>query len=609
MTRGQAKLVVFALAVLALGMFFYVYYPPAVDIMARSKGKGIVNALLEAIFLTEPGVRRAGEGPNVLPGGWLVWAILGIGCLMALIVWSQTRFRASVRYGSARHAGRHDMRAFSAKQVFNPFTALFLVIRERRALGRYIKRGEHRLTLGFYRRWEISLSALQQFEHLLLTGPTGKGKSSCFFIPNLLREIGQHSLVIGDIKGELYKVAAGWLSRHMQVWQFAPLSPKISAGYNPLAHVKSVEDALEFADAWVMNTGRSRSDDFWMTCAKQLIAAMSLHLLATEKNPPLSRLADQLTMNTLADIDKLLSNSNSVDVRRLAQAFIKNMSMNERMAGSILTDVGSRFQLLASHNVRAVTARNDINFDELMDTPTAFFISIPRRAAKRYRPLLACLMMQMFNSWEERGRTPNGVACYLDEFTNLGYIPGFAEFISTARSLRVSILMAIQSFSQLTERYDREDADTIKANAQVHLLLRGAGLEETKYYSERIGDTTILTETRTSSGSGSYRQETYTQAETRRRLYFANELRTMPENTILMLDAVSQPIMLSVTPFYADKLLAGRAYLSAVTNVRVEQEPEDAPPQQRAYGLPSPQPQVIVDADPDEEDDNQFFSP
>src|SRR5436305_14464922 len=56
------------------------------------------------------------------------------------------------------------------------------------------------------------------------------------------------------------------------------------------------------------------------------------------------------------------------------------------------------------------------------------------------------------------------------------------------------MLLAIQSFSQLDDRYGKAIKENILANTVNHLLLPGAGLEETEYYSRRLGITTITTE-------------------------------------------------------------------------------------------------------------------
>lgn len=473
------------------------------------------------------------------------------------------------------------------------------------------QREQHYLYLGKHRGRSVALGEQQQYQHLLLTAPTGAGKSARFFIPNLLRETGLRSLFIADLKNELYKVTAGWLSQSMQIWLFAPTQPTISAGYNPLAHIRSVEDAQDFAETWVANTSKNEKDSFWDTNSRLLISAMALHLLATERAPAFSRLADILTTQSYEQIRDMLRTTRSHDARYIALQFIESMEKNERLVGSQMSDTGNRFQLLASPNARAVTSTNTIDFEEMIETPTAFFLSIPRTATKRYRPLMACLTQQMFAAWEQRGT--NGIGCYLDEFTNLGYIPGYAEFISTARSLKVSLLMAIQNFSQLNERYGKNDADTIKANAVTHLLLPGAGLEETKYYSERMGDTTVATETVNRRGYGLSEEITSTQGEARRRLMTSDELRTMPEDQMLMIEAKSPALLLTTKLYFTEKQMVERAnWPYQVTRVRPE--PEQSAPASYAQGLPAaPQtrrqePPIVVDGSAEEEEDDDQAS-
>ena len=56
---------------------------------------------------------------------------------------------------------------------------------------------------GFSISRRIRLSAKSSYEHALVIGPTGSGKSSAFFIPNLLDLDGKHSAVVTDPKGEM----------------------------------------------------------------------------------------------------------------------------------------------------------------------------------------------------------------------------------------------------------------------------------------------------------------------------------------------------------------------------------------------------------------------
>jgi type IV secretory pathway TraG/TraD family ATPase VirD4 len=167
--------------------------------------------------------------------------------------------------------------------------------------------------------------------------------------------------------------------------------------------------------------------------------------------------------------------------------------------------------------------------------------------------------------------------------------------------------MAIQNFSQLNERYGKNDADTIKANAINHLLLPGAGLEECRYYSERIGDSTVPTWTVNRRGSGLSEEITSTEGETRRRVYTPDELRTMQPDQMLMLEASSAPLMLTTKLFFRDGKLAERANLP-YTVTQIQQ-----PPISPAQGLPpapsasaeSQVPPIVIDGDLDKEDDGE----
>ncbi len=320
--------------------------------------------------------------------------------------------------------------------------------------------------LGRYHGRIIALSEKQQEEHIFGASPTGGGKSSQFVIPNLLREEGSRSLFITDLKDELYEITAGAVAQQHQVWRFAPSQPDRSHGYNPFAHVKNAMDANILADCWVMNTGKSH-EEFWLNSARFLISATALHLRTTEPNAPLCRLADFITQHSFKELKAILPTSPSHEARRKAATFLEYMSQNERLVGSIMTDIVGRFQLFDSDDVRTATATNDLDFEQMVETPTALYLSIPYTEVDLYAPLLACLTTQMFRAWSqrakrERSRTlPRGIACYLDEFANLGYIPGYPRFVSIARYLRVSLLMVTQDFDQLDELYGKSGATTI----------------------------------------------------------------------------------------------------------------------------------------------------
>ncbi len=577
---------------------------------------------------------QLGASPLSQPYTWIIF-----GCILITYILASIHVKLlsqSVTFGSSGLAGRRHLRGVHAGRAHGkllhallvvtraPVTLVTTAIHTLLAAPHNARTWRTRATaamfhLGIYRRRIIALPKKLQEEHALITGPTGSWKTTLLIIRNLLYEAqtDTSSLCISDLKGELFDKTAGAMAQLHQVWRFAPAEPDASHSYNPLAYVHDATDANILADCWVRNTGESKVDPFWDTCARMLICAVILHLRATEPHAPFSRLADYLTGKPFEALKDILTHSPSLEARRKMETYLDSLSRSDRLMGAVFVETANRFELFDSAEVRQVTALNEIDFEAMVDVPTALYLSIPEGEAEFYRPLLACLTMQMFRVWRKRARReatralPRSIACYLDEFANLGYIPSFSEFISTVRSIRVSLLMVIQNFSQLDKHYGAEDAETIRENANTHILMPGAGPRECEHYSKRIGDTTVRTWSRTSRGTSWWGSEdSWTEGEARRRLLTPEELRTMPERTMLVLRSSLPPMLPVGTPYYEDKRVAHLANIPYHVTHKHKQPPA---PSQNPPDTAQPQqpPTVIVDADLEDQNkksqDKQHF--
>src|SRR6266699_2727125 len=545
----------FVLWLALIGWLVVWLYPFVQPLVQHPPTHGWLTLLVHNVLNTK-------QNQNMLYGP-MTWVLVGIIGLMVLMMEIETRTRRTTTHGSAHAASRREIRPFVHAPERLPHLA---------HLPRLPR-------LPHVRHTAPAVQRQQQESNVLLTAPIGAGKTARVIVPNLLEEQGHRSLFISDVKGELVRLTAGKVSQSHDVWVFSPVKPQESEGYNPLAFMRSVEDAQEFARCWVANTGKSK-EAFWPNSAIKLMTATLLHLRAAESDAPFSRVADILCTMPYEEMKRTLTTSPSRQARDEVTTFFAYMDKNPKLVGSLMADVGTRFQLLASEHIRVVTARNDIDFAAMADRPIALYLSIPRRYQERYQPLLACFMMQMFAAWEERaeqgptGQLPRGIMCYLDEFANLGFIPNISGYISTARHTRVALLLVLQSFNQLDEKYGEAVRKNILANTVTHLLLPGAGQEETEYYSRRIGNTTVRTETHSTSGSGVDARETWTQGETGRRLMTPDELRTMPEDHMLMVSSRVAPLVLRTKLYYLVRRLAQLANLPFS---RVQRKRQKAP--------------------------------
>lgn len=551
------------LGLLVAGLLVYLFhaYPFAWPLLVNHP-----NGWLRT-FLTDVVKTGSAGGPNPV-------VVMGFGGAILLVVYLSQILRPRTTHGSAGFAPWREVSQFAlpgrvrialsflARLVVLPVVLLWTLITAGKEqataqvsqLFRKARRTSS-LIVGRCGGRTIALTEEQQHAHILTVAPTGSGKTSLLIAPNLLNELGTRSVFIADLKdSELLGLTGGAVARYHQVKVFAPLQPQCSHGYNPLAHIHSVADAQDFAACWVENTGRSK-EEFWMTSSKLLMTAVALHLREIEPDAPFSRLTDILTGSTKA-IQHLLDTTPSIDAQRVGKEFLKRMEEkdHEKLIASVLSDLGNRFQLLADPDIRAATASNEIDFEAMNDEVIALYLCVPRKATRRLKPLLATLTMQLFAAWERRGTLSK--ACYLDEFTKIGHVPDMADFLSMARHYRISVIMAIQDFAQMDETYGQQDARTIKANSVTHFVLPGVDVDEARYYSIKIGDTTVRTETHHTAGAGATRQDSWTQGEARRPLMTADEIRRLRKNTILMVSGSSQPLLVKGKPFYEIRRLA-----------------------------------------------------
>jgi type IV secretion system protein VirD4 len=465
-----------------------------------------------------------------------------------------------VRQGMARHKPMNPYTFGSAHFASQEEVADLLPSMQQLA-------AEPHLFLGFYYVDLVALPQKKQESHVLLIAPTGQGKTSGVMLPGLLAEIGKRSLFINDTKFELVGQCFGWLSLYHQCYVVSPTRPESSHHYNPLAHVADMEDAEDLASAIVANTGESK-EAFWENTARLLLTASILHVKAIDQAAPFSALVEMLTMNKIVDLQTMLTQSPSLQARAIATSFIQSLSLNERLGGSILIEIASRLFSMTNPAISAITSENEIDFDQFIAHPTAIFLAIPASQAKRLKWFSATLIMQLMKHLTRKAeetahkRLVRPAALYLDEFGNQ-VIPHFPEYISLVRSAGIALLMAIQSHDQLTKAYGETGKSTILANATTHVVFPGCGLPEAMYYSERLGETTMLVESYNfaSPQTTLFPRTTKTYSQAQRRLMTSDEIRRLPPRHLLVVSDNLAPFIVLNRAYFEMPQMKQRAGL------------------------------------------------
>ncbi|MDM0987644.1 VirD4-like conjugal transfer protein, CD1115 family [Clostridium perfringens] len=442
------------------------------------------------------------------------------------------------------------------------------------------KKGDKIATSGFAKSHELSdfngkdgiqlsrnfsLSEKYCFEHIAVIGPTGAGKTTSIFYPNLLQKDsfsgGKSSIIITDPKGELYRDTADFQSEiGRKVKLFSPLEPQYSFKYNPLDFCMNESEVIDLAGnllasggkAIEIQSGKTGGSSEWINMAKPLWASALLYIWYKPRGLNTIYNALDLILDASPEqLEKILGNSKYDSVRRQFNAF-NQASGSERTVSSIKVTLSTNLQLFTDPQIRELTSRNTFDFAEMRKTPIAIYISYPERHAARIAPLLSIFFAQAINSlMEERNLIKNYLPTYFlfDEFANIGQIPNFATLASTVRSRKISFLCCLQSKNQLKTVYGNFD-ETILANLKTKAVYGALqDLDTTAYISKLCGEVEVTTKSKSVSGKEENRYS-YNYSTSKKMLLTADEVMRINKKNILLLVQNNKPYLDQTNIFY-----------------------------------------------------------
>lgn len=428
---------------------------------------------------------------------------------------------------------------------------------------------------GFIISKNIQLSEKACYEHILVVGPTGAGKSTTLFFPTLLSNVlpQNSSIIICDPKGELYKKTA-WYQRQLgrEPILFAPLDPQHSLKYNPLEQCRDVTEVRELAQSLLMNgslaveiaTGRKSNDVVWINMAQPLWTALLLY--CKEKGRPMNTISEAFKLlinHDEEELDAILSNA-SEDVQMQYKIF-QSAQGAQAAIGSIKITLTTNIQVMTDPYLIETTRNSEFNPEILRHKPTALYIMYPEAKANYVSPFMACFYSQLINriieEFEEDNPKYLPVFVLFDEFCNIGMLNNFSQNIATIRSRKISCTICLQSITQLYQLYGKANALSILNNSKVKLIMPGlSDLESLNYASSLCGfkketiasysESSSISHGRESTNSSS---SSWSYSVQRVKRYEPDEIRTLPDKTTLIIAHNKKPLEDAQNIYYEQK--------------------------------------------------------
>ncbi|MCK2000282.1 type IV secretory system conjugative DNA transfer family protein [[Brevibacterium] frigoritolerans] len=397
---------------------------------------------------------------------------------------------------------------------------------------------------------KMRLSANHSYSHILLAGVTGSGKSTSYFIPNLV-SIPDASFIVTDPKGELFeKTAMTNLNQGKRVLVFSPFKDD-TLKYNPLALCRNETEIRELAQTLLVNgnasieaaTGQKSGGGEWINMSTPLLASFLIYvkMLGAPKDT-VSYALNLIIENDLDSLKFMIEDSNPVAEKQF-NIFLQSAG-SEQTASSIKTVLATNLQMFVDPMIENLTSVNEINPELLRERPTALYVVVPEHRSDFMSPLMAPFYSQMIGRLIEIEGSP--VYFFADEFANIGVINGIDKYLATVRSRNMSITLGIQSINQLKQRYGQDTSGTILDNLKTKVILPGSAYETANYFSQLIGNEEISTY----SNSDSKGDKSYSESKTRRELFSADEIRRLPDGKMLVVTDNKNPFLDDQNRYY-----------------------------------------------------------
>ncbi|NND77035.1 MAG: type IV secretory system conjugative DNA transfer family protein [Flavobacteriales bacterium] len=388
---------------------------------------------------------------------------------------------------------------------------------------------------GFRITGRKALSRHLSYRNCLVSGVTGRGKTSISIIPSILKL--NCSQVIHDPSGELFEKTAGALKEQEYLIVQINFNKATGHFFNPFLRAKTKAEINQLATLLAQGDEKRKGDAFFEQKAIELLSTF-IRILKTQETTyqngyNLSYLLD-LYQAKDPKIDELFAEFAD---ESLHTKFLSFVGTPDKTLGSIVASAQAYLQIFSlDETVAYITSKDTINID-LRSQKTALFIhsSIPRM--KYYANISSIFIEQLFAEVfkELPKKEDQDIFFILDEAPILKL--NLDVYCSNIRKYRGGIMIITQDAkSQLRTQYGAERAQTIISNCYTRMYM-GAEMESALEL-ERI------------LGNYEYADKKNKLVLHKRCLRSVDEILSMNERNALIISSGKKPVKAKLRPYY-----------------------------------------------------------
>ena len=406
--------------------------------------------------------------------------------------------------------------------------------------------------------------------NMIVVGAPGTGKSFRIVAPNLLRN--DASVVVLDVKGDLLRNYGKAMEKNgYQIKCLDVISSDFGKShmYNPFVYVKTEVDLIRLVtniQTSLTPQDASKGEPFWEDGVTMYLLACFYYVWLEMEEPTLPKV--QLLMNEESRILDEETGETELE-KRMNTLAVRSPMGNEHPAvsnyrklkegapdtvRSIIIMCNSKFKFMGVAAAKRLFSEDEMDLHELgmgvngdKTTKTALFLCVPDDD-RSFDFIVGMLYTSLFQvlidcARKSGGALPIPVEVWMDEFANGSRPESFEKLITTLRSRNISVIMFLQSVSQLKQIY-KNDTWEILMDARSTFLYLGGGrgaYSTHKYIADLLGTATIDKKndglSKGTSGSTSINFDRQS-----RELLTSEEISRMPDEDCIIFISGEKPI-------------------------------------------------------------------
>lgn len=390
-------------------------------------------------------------------------------------------------------------------------------------------------------------------EHIIVVSPTRSGKTTSLAIPDLL--IYEHSVVVLDVKGELYLLTSGRRKAMGQVvYKFAPyatdgnthrFNPLTCVSTNPHQRISEIQTI-----AAILYPDDPHKDPFWIAKARSAFLGFASYMyecwdyrIRQGQKPDPNR---DPAFPSFERIYRLSTgDGQGGDLKETVRQWLSTpviseqtrtelsglVGLSEETFASVIASMQEPLQQFISPILAAATNATDFDVMELRQRRMSIYVVIPPdklgESSKLLNIFFSTVVGQNLRSTPQHDKTiKNQMLLLMDEFAAMGRVKVLADNISLIAGYWIRLVTIIQSNSQLRSIYGPDVAQTLSTNHTACIVSTPREQQDAEDYARALGNTTVRRRHRNTGPNGT----TYSYAEESRPLMLPQELKELSNN-------------------------------------------------------------------------------